>query len=181
MPKKIHSIIEKSCLYCGTLFETTTRETNRGNGKYCSLSCSARNRKSSPKIPNTKCAKCSKEFYRNKSKKGSSKSGLFFCNRKCKDEAQKIGGLKQIMPSHYGTSTCYRTLCFKHHKKECVVCGEDKIVAVHHYDHNHNNNNIENLIPLCPTHHQYMHSRHKDLIEKEVEEYVHNFTGVAEI
>jgi len=85
------------------------------------------------------------------------------------------------MPSHYGTSTCYRTLCFKHHKKECVVCGEDKIVAVHHYDHNHNNNNIENLIPLCPTHHQYMHSRHKDLIEKEVEEYVHNFAGVAEI
>ncbi len=61
----------------------------------------------------------------------------------------------------------YRRIGFNHHKKECVVCGENKIVAIHHYDENHNNNSPENLIPLCPTHHQYVHSKYKDdVIEK---------------
>lgn len=44
--------------------------------------------------------------------------------------------------------------------------------AVHHLDENKKNNNYKNLIPMCPTHHQYMHSRHKYLIEDEVNEYV---------
>jgi hypothetical protein len=65
----------------------------------------------------------------------------------------------------------YRTICFRHHKKECVVCGENKIVAVHHYDENHKNNDIENLIPLCPTHHQYVHSKYKDEVIGKIDEY----------
>ena len=69
----------------------------------------------------------------------------------------------------------YRTTCFLYHKKECVICGEKHIVAVHHYDNNHKNNNEENLIPMCPTHHQYMHSNHKDLIKETVDEYRNNF------
>lgn len=68
----------------------------------------------------------------------------------------------------------YRTTCFLYHKKQCVICGENKIVAVHHFDENHKNNRPENLIPMCPTHHQYMHSKYKcDLIEK-VEDYIRN-------
>jgi hypothetical protein len=65
----------------------------------------------------------------------------------------------------------YRTTCFLYHKKECVVCGEDKIVEVHHMDENRNNNNPMNLIPLCPTHHQYWHSRYK----KEIEDKIYNY------
>lgn len=52
----------------------------------------------------------------------------------------------------------YRTTCFHYHSKECVICGESNIVEVHHLDENHSNNQPENLIPLCPTHHQYWHS-----------------------
>ena len=40
----------------------------------------------------------------------------------------------------------YRTTCFLYHEKKCVVCGEDKIIDVHHYDENKKNNNKENLI-----------------------------------
>lgn len=69
----------------------------------------------------------------------------------------------------------YRTTCFLYHKKECVICGEDKIVDVHHFDGNHNNNIPENLIPLCPTHHQYWHSRYKSEIENRVVNYRNNF------
>jgi ribosomal protein S27AE len=69
----------------------------------------------------------------------------------------------------------YRSTCFEKHKKECVICGENKIVAVHHFDENHNNNSIENLIPLCPTHHQYVHSKYKDEVMDKIVEYRNKF------
>lgn len=66
----------------------------------------------------------------------------------------------------------YRSTCFHYHKKACVICGESRIVDVHHLDENRKNNSPENLIPLCPTHHMYWHSRYKHLIENEVLAYV---------
>ena len=71
--------------------------------------------------------------------------------------------------------TNYTTICFSYHKKECVVCKESNIVEVHHLDEDHTNNNPTNLIPLCPTHHQYWHSRYKFLIEDRVIDYAKNF------
>jgi len=68
----------------------------------------------------------------------------------------------------------YQTICFQHHKKKCVYCGEEKIVAVHHNDGDHSNNDPINLIPLCPTHHTYMHSRYKDEIQPSIDEYLQN-------
>ena len=69
----------------------------------------------------------------------------------------------------------YRTTCFLYHKKECIICGEDKIVEVHHLDENNKNNSPNNLIPLCPTHHQYWHSRYKVEIEQKVIDYITEF------
>ena len=72
----------------------------------------------------------------------------------------------------------YRTTCFVHHDKKCIVCGEDKIVEVHHLDENKLNNDPSNLIPLCPTHHQYWHSRYKYLIESVVYKYVEDWKKI---
>lgn len=69
----------------------------------------------------------------------------------------------------------YRSTCFIYHEKECIICGEKNIVAVHHYDENKKNNNPENLIPMCPTHHQYMHSNFKSLIDETVNRYRDEF------
>lgn len=69
----------------------------------------------------------------------------------------------------------YRSLCFLYHEKRCCVCGEDKIISVHHYDENHDNNEPSNLIPMCPTHHQYMHSRYKGIILEIVDKYIYEF------
>ena len=69
----------------------------------------------------------------------------------------------------------YRSTCFHYHKKKCVVCVEKIIVEVHHFDGNHKNNSPENLIPLCPTHHKYWHSRHKKKIESIVIDYRNDF------
>ena len=71
----------------------------------------------------------------------------------------------------------YRTTCFSKHEKKCVVCGESKIVEVHHYDGDHSNNKLENLIPLCPTHHQYCHSKYVIEIKDIINSYRNNFIG----
>jgi hypothetical protein len=72
--------------------------------------------------------------------------------------------------------TNYRTIGFHHHTKECIICNESNIVAIHHLDENHKNNDPKNLVPLCPTHHNYMHSRFKYLIEDQVQEYVNGLS-----
>lgn len=69
----------------------------------------------------------------------------------------------------------YIAICFSFHKKECVICSENNIVEVHHYDENHNNNSPENLIPLCPTHHQYYHSKYRYLVEPSIIDYRKDF------
>lgn len=66
----------------------------------------------------------------------------------------------------------YRTTCFHYHDKICVICGESNIVTVHHLDEDRNNNSPDNLIPLCPTHHQYWHSRFRHLVESKVMSYL---------
>lgn len=71
--------------------------------------------------------------------------------------------------------TAYRSTCFLYHKKECVICNEVRIVEVHHYDCNKNNNEIDNLVPLCPNHHQLFHSRFRQDVEPYIIEYIKNF------
>lgn len=73
-------------------------------------------------------------------------------------------------PNWKGTQ--YKTVCFTNHEKECIICGEKLIVEVHHYNGDHENNEPVNLVPLCPTHHQYWHSRYRHLIQDRVDAYV---------
>ncbi|NBP01950.1 MAG: hypothetical protein EBU90_17835 [Proteobacteria bacterium] len=69
----------------------------------------------------------------------------------------------------------YRSTCFNAHEKKCLICGEEKIVAVHHLNENHDDNRAENLIPLCPTHHQYVHSRYADDVLPIIKSYIENY------
>jgi len=102
----------------------------------------------------------------------------------------RLGGLKEkVTCSHSCANTyyrsgvnhpnwkddAYRSTCFYYHKKKCVICEEDKIIDVHHYDEDRKNNSPDNLIPLCPTHHMYMHSRYKNLISERVNKYRDSF------
>ena len=94
---------------------------------------------------------------------------VYFCSRKC---ANATGGKAKAAKHHTDDVAHYATVAWRHHKKECVVCGENLIVAVHHMDENHDNNDPANLVPLCPTHHHYMHSRYKELIIEKVTDYL---------
>ena len=122
-----------NCSYCDKV-------TTIGNFKKHELSCF--NNPSNVKY----CLVCSKVIKNYKTSRGT-------CSRSCANTLFRSG---ENNPNWKGK---YQSICFKYHEKKCVVCGENKIVAVHHYDHNHNNNDPKNLIPLCPTHHTYVHSR----------------------
>jgi hypothetical protein len=112
------------------------------------------------------CPVCGKEF---KSKIGN-KEEKTTCSYSCSNTYFRSGSSNP----NWKDDT-YRSTCFDNHKKECIICGENKIVAVHHYDENRNNNSSENLIPMCPTHHQYVHSRYKDEVMGKIDEYRNNF------
>ncbi len=75
----------------------------------------------------------------------------------------------------------HRAICFQYHGKYCIVCGESNIVEAHHLDENHSNNSPENLIPLCSTHHKYIHSKFRYLIEDKVLSYIKNRTLKGDI
>ena len=60
---------------------------------------------------------------------------------------------------------------YKKITKECLVCGLDKIVDLHHIDCNHKNNSEENLVGLCPNHHKMYHEyRYRDEILQKLAE-----------
>lgn len=155
-------MIPRICIGCQVEFLADKREVRRGNAKYCTLSCSSKNRPRPIKKPNVFCSHCNIEFYMSESKKRNSKSGLFFCCREHKDISQRLGGIKEIMPPHYGSAgvPSYREKAFELLKNECNVCGYNKhleVLEVNHIDKNRSNNDISNLEILCPTHHQEFH------------------------
>ncbi len=160
--------INKFCLNCFYVFKASIREVKRGNGKYCTRSCSSQHRASLiPKLkPNCVCSFCNNEFYKSISKQRKSKSGLFFCKRECKDKAQRIGGIKAIQPAHYGTGhSLYRLTAFREKEKICERCGYNKfpkVLQVHHIDRNRLNGTLKNLEVLCPTCHEEEHLLHHD-------------------
>lgn len=129
------------------------------------------NRKYNKIIKN--CPVCNKEFETLQNHPREKQT----CSHSCSNSYFRSG---ENNPNYKEDSKAnYRTLCFRYHKKECIICKEQNIVAVHHYDENHNNNNIDNLVPLCPTHHTYIHSEFAYLIQAQVDNYVKNFKASA--
>jgi len=138
------------CQYCNTAV-SIPNVSNHENGCYLN--------------PNNKksCFVCDTPIKNYKTSKGT-------CSRACANKHFRAG----YNNGNWKTDR-YQTTCWAHHKKACVYCGEDKIVTVHHYDQNHNNNEPGNLVPLCPTHHQYVHSRYRHIVQPSIDLYVEQF------
>lgn len=80
----------------------------------------------------------------------------------------------------------FRYQSFRHHPRACVVCGEDRVIDVHHLNYEELDHNEENIVPLCPTHHRYIHSHWPEETLAKIAEYLDawrqgpRLTGIAE-
>ena len=124
------------------------------------------------------CYACNKSFTVKERENQFPKKDKYFCSRNC---ANSIGGKAKAKKYHYDEVATYSTVAWRHHERKCLVCGEERVVAAHHLNEVHSDNRPENLVPLCPTHHQYMHSKHKFVIESQVHKYVQNKWGISSI
>tara|TARA_B100000686_G_scaffold353320_1_gene458459 strand:- start:674 stop:1186 length:513 start_codon:yes stop_codon:yes gene_type:complete len=123
-----------------------------------------------------KCIHCGKEFTfiaRRYTKHYETRTS---CSLNCSNSRQKhwdnVHAGRVTRESYQGKT--YRIKCFKVWGKVCHIknCGFDKIVVVHHIDEDHHNNDIDNLLPLCPNHHEMMHSMYRDEMVALIEEAV---------
>lgn len=150
---------------------TTSREINKLIEEYnldishFDSSIKNRRRRKYDKVEK-ECPICGKKFITESGKKREKTT----CSHSCANVYFRSG-----IDNPNWSDKSYRTTCFMYHEKKCIICGEDRIVEVHHYDQNHNNTSPENLIPLCPTHHQYIHSRYKTLIESKMDNFRNEF------
>lgn len=118
-----------------------------------------------------KCIECESPFEVNPSKASERK----FCSLKCAN--QKVRGRALPLPEdELVGERKHRAICFRYHKKECVVCKEKIAVTVHHYNENHSDDTPSNLVPICANHHIYLHSNEgRHLVIDTVNDYVTEF------
>ena len=114
------------------------------------------------------CERCNQEYVFVGRKKTKQYEQSRYCSRSCSNNRQDWW--KE-------NATKYVTIAFHHWERKCVICSFDKIVEVHHLDENRNNNDPKNLVPLCPNHHQMVHSRWKCEIIEQINESVQNKWG----
>ena len=120
------------------------------------------------------CAYCGKKIKRHLSKLSNSKNNLYFCCREHKDLAQRLSSDEKfdiMRPNHYGAEESYRQKAFDTYEHKCAICGYDPegetyLLDVHHIDSNRENNDISNLIILCPICHRKLTYNKYSLIDR---------------
>lgn len=150
--------IHVSCRKCGKKFTVKPSHRALGFGKYCSRRCSAL---SQMKVRITKeCATCGKGVHRSPRDIKRSKSGQFFCTKRC----QTLWRNSLYVGSKHGNwrhgRTAYRSILGRaKRKKVCVVCKtkDMRVLTVHHIDKDRTNNAVENLAWLCHNCHFLVH------------------------
>src|SRR5258706_2460066 len=87
---------------------------------YCSLACSAKAQRNQEQLV---CAYCHQQFERRPGDKRS-KTGHYFCSRRCKDAAQGIEGIDQFSSPRTNTGAgSYRVRAIKSFGAKCSQCG----------------------------------------------------------
>lgn len=157
------------CDYCGIEYEKSLRHikynAKLGHKNFCSLACQ-RNGKRKGSIGC--CSWCGKQIYVEVARISKSKTGNVFCCKSCSTSyTNKHIKCGENHPNWNDGKGSYRARALNKENK-CAVCGYDKVTHVHHIDEDRNNNNLDNLITLCPNHHYEIHygvSTLKELLE----------------
>lgn len=108
------------------------------------------------------CSYCSSIFQRRQSTRRNSKSGHFFCNRRCKELCQIEGKIPEILPKHYNQPdkrVDYRKRALALLGKDCQnpacpirangILITEYMLDVDHINSDRSDNRLENLRVLC--------------------------------
>lgn len=79
------------------------------------------------------------------------KTEFVYCSRECGNRHKNEQNTKWL------NGSAYRRNAFNAYEHKCAICGYDedeRILEVHHLDENHGNNDISNLVILCPNCHK---------------------------
>lgn len=103
------------------------------------------------KYTEIECSYCGKRFSRLKSEIRNTQSGFHYCSRECGNRH------KNSFITNNEDGHAYRRNAFNNYEHKCELCGwdeDERVLEVHHIDENRNNNNIKNLMILCPICHK---------------------------
>lgn len=151
--------MEKECLFCKKIFNADKREVNRGNAKFCSISCAIKQRNLDAPLKNNKCITCG-NIFQSKSTKAK------YCSKPCKSKHYRT----LISTNENGSRKLQSILLLL----PCANCGWDVSSRdIHHILPSclGGKNELNNLITLCPNCHRMAHR--KLLSEHKLKELVY--------
>jgi len=157
-------VVEKECLQCKKMFSGTKLFMERR--VYCSNTCRDNFRKENTGASNPsytsfemKCSICNKSFITQPARL---KNHQVYCSMECGREGRK----RKISNSRRKSISLGKNAARRRDDFKCRICSFDFVTAVHHIipKSSGGNDDISNLITLCPNHH-YM--AHANLYEKE--------------
>ncbi len=153
-----------TCHICANNFYSKPSWIERGFGKYCSNECKRKAQKTGLTVS---CFMCNKEIYKTQKALKGSKSGKFFCGKSCQTKWRNSEFVGAKHANFITGKSSYKSVLSRANvEKICGLCAnkDKRVLAVHHVDENHFNNNIENLAWLC---HNCHHLVHHDKVEKQ--------------
>lgn len=149
-----------NCTNCGASCVKEVKRINyakkHNKNLFCSRQCASEYKVSSIL---SYCNNCNKEIKVLKSRKDKSKSNLFYCCKSC--AISKNNQLRQgeNHPNYQNGRAIYRKIALDYYGTKCEICkySIEECLEIHHIDRDRNNNSLENLVVLCPTHHTEVH------------------------
>jgi len=132
---------------------------------FCNRNCQKQYLKNNSKTIIVNCDHCGTQINKSTSQQRNSKTGLFFCNNLCKNKylAKNKRWQKDNIYSHHKR----KDVLYEKVNNTCQKCGYNKdkrMLDIHHYDHNHQNNKCNNLRVLCV----WCHIKHHRLKEEYI-------------
>ena len=156
-----------TCQHCGKVVEVMPSLANR---KFCSTNCrdTFRKERASEDHPQYKrvehvCGTCGKTFLIAPRRLA---GGKRYCSSVCGQKA-KSARLKTLEPNYKGalSNGTLKDFVLERDGRKCKVCGFSSVIEVHHVTPRSKGgkHRQENLITLCPNHHEMAHRNMIDL------------------
>jgi hypothetical protein len=117
-----------------------------------------------------KCVQCGNDFTVPSNNKEKQKQ--LTCSHACSAAYPEFKN-KRVL-NKIGIASSYPIVAERNGLTYCCICGEKEVIDIHHLDEDRTNNDITNLVALCPTHHAYMHRGKQDLIFDKLLDYLDN-------